>query len=186
MAVHHYIAFLRGINLGNRRLKMDALAALFTEMKFADVATFIASGNVIFASKSADSRKLEKQIETHLQKSLGYGVDTFVRTRAENAALAAFRPFPKADLENPANTIFASFTKEPLTAAQARDLLACRTAVDEFCVQGREFFWLCRIKSSESKVWTTPQMRAVKLPSSSTMRNLTTLRKLAARYPDRT
>ncbi|MSU22989.1 MAG: DUF1697 domain-containing protein [Opitutus sp.] len=76
----HYIAFLRGINFGNRRIKMDDLRARFEEMKFADVTTFIASGNVIFTSKQKDSRKLERQIQDHLHQSLGYGVDTFVRT----------------------------------------------------------------------------------------------------------
>ena len=178
----HYIAFLRGINLGNRRIKMDALRALFAELKFADVATFIASGNVIFASKVADDRKLVQQIQAHLKKSLGYEVDTFVRTRAEVAAVAAFRPFSKADLENSANTVHAGFLSEPLGAAQARQLVACRTAVDEFRVEGREYYWLCRIKSHESKVWASPQFKAVKMPSSS-MRNLTTVRKIAAQFP---
>ena len=182
MALHHYIAFLRGINLGNRRIKMDQLRARFEEMKFAEVATFIASGNVLFASKTADRRQLETKIQDQLKASLGYEVDTFVRTRAEVAAVAAFRPFAQADMAAPGNSIYCSFLKEPLGAAQARGLVACRTEVDAFCVAGREFFWLCRIRSAESKVWASPPMRALKLPSSSA-RNLTTLRKLAAEYP---
>ena len=137
--MHHYIAFLRGINLGNRRLKMDDLRARFEELKFADVSTFIASGNVIFASKVADRRKLEKQIQDHLLASFGYGVDTFVRTRAEVAAIAAFRPFSKADFENPAHTVYVSLLTDPLAAEQRRGLLACGTEVDEFCVEGREY-----------------------------------------------
>ncbi len=177
-----YIAFLRGINLGKRRLTMDELRARFVELKFADVATFIASGNVIFESKDRDAAKLTRTIEEHLAQRLGYEVDTFLRTCAEVAAVAAFRPFPTADMETEANTAFCSFLKEPLTAAQARGLVACRTPVDEFCVDGREFYWLCRIKSHESKVWSSPALRALKLPSSS-MRNLTTIRKLAALYP---
>ena len=88
--MQHYIAFLRGINLGNRRLKMDELRARFEELKFANVATFIASGNVIFSSKSDDETKLVRQIEQHLARTLGYPVDTFVRTRAEVAAMAAW------------------------------------------------------------------------------------------------
>lgn len=180
--MHHYIAFLRGINLGYRRLKMDKLRALFEEMKFADVATFIASGNVIFSSKVTDSRKLEQSIQDHLKKSLGYGVDTFVRTRAEVAAVAAFRPFTKHDWGNPANTGYAGFMQEMLSADQTRGFLACRTEVDELYVAAREFYWLCRIKSHASKVWTSPAMKAVNLPTSS-MRNLTTVRKLAALYP---
>jgi len=180
--MHHYIAFLRGINLGKRRPEMAELRRLFGQLKFADVGTFIASGNVIFSAKSADGRKLEAQIETHLGKSLGYAVDTFVRTRAEVAAVAAHRPFAQADFEHPGHTIHAGFLKEPLATDQARKLLACRTAVDEFHVHGREYYWLCRIKSHESKAWASPEMKAVKLPTSS-MRNLTTVRKLAALYP---
>ena len=183
MPLHQHIAFLRGMNLGNRRIKMDDLRGLFEEMKFRDVATFIASGNVIFSSRHGDDRKLAAQIQTHLQKSLGYAVDTFVRTRAEIAAVAAFRPFAKADLEHPAHTMCVGFLGEALSPAQARGLVACRSEVDEFCVNGREYYWLCRkIKSHESKAWISPQMRALKLPSSS-MRNLTTIRKLAAQYP---
>jgi len=180
--MHHYVAFLRGINLGNRRLRMDRLRALFVEMKFADVATFIASGNVIFSSKADDDLKLSDRIERHLETSLGYAVHTFVRTRAEVAAVAAFRPFSPADMAAPGHTVYCSFLRAPLSAAQACGLRACRTAVDDFCVEGREFYWLCRIGSAESKVWASPQMRALKLPSSSA-RNLTTIRKLAAGFP---
>lgn len=180
--MHRYVAFLRGINLGKRRIRMDALRACFAALKFDDVETFIASGNVLFTSKSADAEKLTRQIQAHLHASLGYKVDTFLRTRAEVAAVAAFRPFSKANLDDPANTIYASFLGSPLSASQHRRLLACRTDVDEFCVEGREFYWLCRIRSNESKVWTLPQMRALKLPTS-TMRNLTTVRKIAALYP---
>lgn len=180
--MHHYFAFLRGINLGNRRLKMDDLRARFEELKFADVETFIASGNVIFSSREGDATKLTKKIETHLQAKLGYPVDTFLRTRAELAAVAAFRPFAKADMENEAHTAYVGFFTAPLSAVQARGFEACRTEVDELRVEGREYHWLCRIKSNESKVWTSPAMRALKLPSSS-MRNVTTIRKLAALYP---
>jgi uncharacterized protein (DUF1697 family) len=172
------------MNLGNRRLKMDELRRLFEEMKFSDVATFIASGNVIFSSKLADTQKLQETIAKSLERSLGYSVDTFVRTRAEIAAIAEFEPFPKTEMENPNFTVLAILIHHPLTAAQAKALIACRTEIDEFCVHGREIYWLCRIKMSESKVWTTPQMKAVRLPTS-TMRNTTTLRKLAALYPPR-
>ncbi len=180
--MQHYIAFLRGINLGNRRLKMDELRARFEELKFANVATFIASGNVVFSNKSADAAKLAHQIERHLEKTLGYPVDTFLRTRAEVAAMAAFQPFSAADHAHPGHTIFGGFLREPLSPAQAQGLLACRTEVDEFRVAGREYYWLCRIKSNESKVWASRTLRALKLPSSS-MRNLNTVRKLAALYP---
>lgn len=178
-----YLAFLRGINLGKRRLKMDRLRELFVEMGCSGVATFIASGNVIFDDRARDARKLALKIEAHLATRLGYDVDTFVRTRAEVAALAALRPFSRADMDAPENTVHVGFLSAPLPAAQARGLAAIRTPVDEFHVTGREYFWLCRgIKSSESKAWASPAMRALKLPSSS-MRNLKTIRAIAENFP---
>ncbi len=181
--MHHYIAFLRGMNLGNRRIKMDALRAHFEALKFANVETFIASGNVIFSSQIGDTSKLEASIQKHLEKSLGYAVDTFVRTRAEVTAVAAFQPFGPTDTSDPANTIHVGFLARPLSPEQQRGLTACHSEVDAFAVEGREYYWLCRhIKSHESKIWTSSQLKALKLPSSS-MRNLTTMRKLAALYP---
>ena len=53
--MHHHIAFLRGINLGKRRIKMEQLRECFEALKFAGVETFIASGNVVFSSKAADT-----------------------------------------------------------------------------------------------------------------------------------
>lgn len=180
--MNRYIAFLRGINLGKRRIKMEDLARLFEELKLDGVKTFIASGNVVFESKVKDEAKLVAMIEAHLEKSLGYGVDTFVRSRAEVAAAANFQAFSKSEMEAPDNTIHVSFFETALSPEQAKGLLACATEVDGFRVNGREFYWLCRIRSSDSKVWTTPVMRALKLPTG-TMRNITTVRKIAALYP---
>lgn len=180
--MHHYLAFLRGMNLGHRRLSMDELRGHFERLKFADVATFIASGNVIFSSTEADATNLARKIAAHLETSLGYRVDTFLRTRAEVAAVARFQPFQKADAENEAHTLHVGFLSTPLPAAQARGLEACRTEVDDLRVVGREYYWLCRIKSNESTVWASKTLRALKLPSSS-MRNMNTVRKLAALYP---
>ena len=180
--MHHYIAFLRGMNLGKRRITMDRLRTVFEELPVTGVATFIASGNVIFACREGDAHKLTGRIERHLAESLGYKVDTFLRTRAEVAAVAAFRPFSAADLAHPGHTVYAGFLREALRPAQARGLEACQTDVDEFRVQGREFYWLCRVRSVDSNIWGRPELRALKLPTSS-MRNLTTVRKLAALYP---
>ena len=109
-------------------------------------------------------------------------MDTFVRARVEIAAVAAFRAFPDADMDDPTNTIHASFLKAALGAEAAERLEACRTDVDEFRVEGREFYWLCRIRTSDSKVWSSPAMKAVGIRTS-TMRNMTMLRRLAAQCP---
>ncbi len=181
-ASRRYIAFLRAINVGKRQVKMDRLRAIFEQAGFGDVETFIASGNVIFTSPDADARALETRIEGVLKKELGFEVETFLRTPAELDAVAAYRPFGD---EGDTHTVYVNFLYGPLPKDAAARLEALRTEVDEFHVHGREFYWLARKKISESLV-TGPQMsKAIgKVPS--TNRNVTTVRKLAAKYPPET
>jgi uncharacterized protein (DUF1697 family) len=177
--MQRYIAFLRGINLGKRRVPMKQLAALFAELGYQDTATFIASGNVLFSTKKSDADKLESKIAAHLEDSLGYGVDTFVRTTEEVSAISKLRLFPE---EGAAGiTIHVGFLQQKLPPEIANKLAAVRTEVDEFRVMDREYYWLCRIPAHESKVWSLPEVRQLRLPTS-TMRNLTSVRKLVAQH----
>ena len=177
-----YIAFLRGMNLGKRRIKMDALRSHFADMGFGDVATFIASGNVLFTAGSKSETKLVQQIERHLAAALGYKVPTFIRTRNELVGVLAFRPFAAHEMESERNTIHVGFWTTAPSAAAARGLTAIRTKTDEFVVNGREFYWVCRIPTHESKVWSLPEMKALALPDA-TARNIKMLRRLAEQFP---
>src|SRR5450432_525635 len=177
--MQQYIAFLRGMNLGKRRLPMSRLKELFEELGFDDVGTFIASGNVLFSSKVTDTRALESQIAGHLEVALGYNVDTFVRTAKEVAAIGGAKIFSEDG--NEGITIHVGFLQQKLSAETGQKLAAVRTADDEFRVTGLEYYWLCRILTHESKVWTLPEIKALKLPTA-TMRNLTSIRKLIAKH----
>ena len=64
-----YTALLRGINVGGSNvIKMEDLKAAFEEMKFADVRTYIASGNVIFSTRETNKAKLTGPIEKKLSE----------------------------------------------------------------------------------------------------------------------
>jgi uncharacterized protein (DUF1697 family) len=110
-----FIAFLRAINVGGHNVKMEELRGLFKALGFSNVETFIASGNVIFDAKPDRTRNFEKQIETYLQKSLGYGVATFIRTDSEIAEIARYKPFDEAKLQI-AQALNVAFLAEPLQA----------------------------------------------------------------------
>lgn len=176
---HRYVALLRGINLGKRRVPMPRLKALFEELAFTGVATFIASGNVVFSSRESDPARLEARIARHLEAGLGFAVDTFVRPAGEIVAIGRLRVFPEEG--RPGITVHVGFFHQALPAGTARKLGAIRTATDEIRVRGREYYWLCRIRTSDSKVWMSPEVRGLRLPTS-TMRNLTSLRKLIAQH----
>ena len=106
-----YIAFLRAINVGGHVVKMDQLRELFVQLGFENVETFIASGNVIFDSKST-AKSLEQKIEKHLKQSLGYEVRTFIRSTKELAAINQYRSFGEDELNAEGNTLYVGFLAE--------------------------------------------------------------------------
>jgi uncharacterized protein (DUF1697 family) len=181
IAASRYVAFLRGINLGKRRVKMEDLRDHFAALGFANVATYIASGNVIFDAPAGDPAAIEARIEAHLVSMLGYEVETFLRTPAELAAVAAFRPFAAEELEAPDHTLHVGFLRGAVGDEVERAMLSFRTAMDDFRFHGRELYWLCRGKTTDSLVSWPKVAKAVRMPS--TMRNVTTIRKLSAKYP---
>jgi uncharacterized protein (DUF1697 family) len=171
------VALLRAINVGGHIVKMDRLRALFVTMKLTDVATVIASGNVLFTSHARNRAQLERRIETQLHGALGYEVATFIRSPLELAAIVNHHPFPGSEALPEGQALSVVFLKQPLTAPAKKALMALGSATDEFHVHGCEAYWLCRGRISDSKVTGAKLERAVGGPV--TARNITTVRKLA-------
>ncbi|MFC5523869.1 DUF1697 domain-containing protein [Polaromonas jejuensis] len=173
------IAFLRAINVGGHNVSMEALRAHFEALGLANVETFIAGGNVIFTAPAKKLPTLATAIEKHLHTALGYEVRTFIRSMPEVAAIARYQPFPASQLEA-AGTLNVAFLAEPLSAEAQKTLMSLKTDIDDFHVQGREVYWLCRKKQSESKFSNALLERALKLQA--TFRGINTLKRLAAKY----
>ncbi|CAN5733438.1 DUF1697 domain-containing protein [soil metagenome] len=176
MSNRTFIAFLRAINVGRRRVRMDRLREVFQEMGFAAVSTFIASGNVIFTTSRDDAAALEAEIEEHLHGSLGYPVATCLRTPAE---LAEITRVSRSGGE--VQTLLVGFLRnDPGRHARER-LVEMLTPTDEFRLHRREVYWSCTTRMSDSTI--TGAMLEKALESPLTVRNITTLAKLAAKYP---
>jgi uncharacterized protein (DUF1697 family) len=174
------IAFLRAINVGGHTVTMDRLRGLFEDAGLDNVETFIASGNVIFDSRSRDLDALARRIEKQLHQGLGYEVATFLRTPAEVAAIARCRPFPAATIAS-GGAFVVGLLERPLDAKQKKAALAFASDVDTFQVRGREFYWHSRVGQGQSKFSNAVLERATRAPS--TFRGMSTMEKLAARYP---
>jgi uncharacterized protein (DUF1697 family) len=175
-----YIAFLRAINVGGHIIKMEHLRSLFESLGFENVETFIASGNVIFETAAKNRKPLEKQIEEHLHKALGYEVATFLRTDGEVREVAEYQPFPETNMAE-AIAFNIGFLKEPLSDEGVQSLLALQTVLDEFHVNNRELYWLIRARQSDSKFSNAVFERTLKMKA--TFRGRNTLIRLAAKYP---
>ena len=169
-----YVAFLRAINVGGHNVRMAQLRSIFAGLGFAAVETFIASGNVIFDADE-DAAELEARIERELRGALGYEVATFLRTPTEVAEAAAYVPIEDVQ------ALSIGFTRaEPDGDARAR-LAALETGVDTFHARGRELYWASRVRLGESKMTNARLEKALGMPV--TFRNVTTVHKLAAKYP---
>jgi uncharacterized protein (DUF1697 family) len=172
-----YIAFLRGINLGKRRVAMSRLVEIFEGLGHTEVRTLIASGNVLFQSSSTDPSKLEAAASRELERALSYEVDVFIRSAEELVSIARSNPFDIS--KDKESVIHVGFVHEAFPPKLRKQFESIRTPLDEFKVAPREFYWLCRsARSSDSTVWKLPEIKALRLPSS-TLRNMKTIRKLA-------
>jgi uncharacterized protein (DUF1697 family) len=173
------IAFLRAINVGGRNVTMKELRGVFEAIGLKDVETFIASGNVIFTSRSEDLTALQRKIENQLLRSLGYEVKAFLRTIPEVAAIARYKPFNESELSSAAG-LNVGFVADPLNAELEKSVMALKTGIDDFHVQGREVYWLCKAKQSDSKFSNARFERL--LNTRATWRNVNTVQRLATKY----
>lgn len=174
------IAFMRALNVGGHTVKMDALRLRFAELGLAQVESFIASGNIIFDAPGGSVPKLERTIEAHLEAALGYPVATFLRTAAELAAVADYQPFDAAEVAQ-AHSVHIVFLGAPASAAAAGKLAALNDAVNQFHCHGRELYWLRRAGQDVAPYSGAQLEKALGAPG--TARNITTVRKLVAKYP---
>jgi uncharacterized protein (DUF1697 family) len=92
--VGSFVALLRAVNVGGTgKLPMSEFKAICEELGFTSVRTYIASGNVAFASRKSETaikRDLEKALAAHAGKAVG----VMVRCSAEMAQISADNPFP--------------------------------------------------------------------------------------------
>jgi uncharacterized protein (DUF1697 family) len=170
-------AFLRAINVGGRTVKMLQLRQIFEEMGLENVETFIASGNVIFDTRRNDYGALSDRIGRKLEQSLGFPVATFVRSLPQVAAIAAYEPFTAM----PAGaTVYIAFLPDTFDDKCRAKLLALQTETDRFHFHDQQLYWLCLTSFSDS-AFSGAKLEKI-LGVQVTVRSLSTIRKLAAKY----
>ena len=170
-----YVAFLRGMNLGRRRIKNEDLRAHVEALGFAEVSTFLASGNVIFEADLGDVEAIARRIESGLEKALDYAVPTFVRTAADVRRIAAHDPFPGASGGKPQVALLATAPSAPVQA----EVEGFATAEDRIAVDGSELYWLPAGNLTDSEL----DLRTIgSLLGPMTIRTKRTLERIAAKY----
>jgi uncharacterized protein (DUF1697 family) len=174
-----YAAFLRGMNLGNRRITSEDLRAEFERIGLDSPRTFRAAGNVVFESPGRSEAKLIELIESGLEQGLGYSVPTVLRTAREAAAVAAAEPFPPADVAASAGKLQVLLLAASPAATAREAVLARATGEDRLAFGSRELYWLPSGGISDSEL----DLRGIEkdLPPG-TMRTRGTIEQLVARH----
>jgi uncharacterized protein (DUF1697 family) len=131
-----YVAFLRGVNLGpTNKISMPALRAMAEDLGYADVATYINSGNLILSSaKKADT--VEREISKTIKDTFGRPIDVTVRTPAQLKKILAENPYPDG---NPSQVTVAFLARAP--AKDAKDKVATVAKdYEPFTIAGQQVY----------------------------------------------
>jgi uncharacterized protein (DUF1697 family) len=171
-----YVAFLRAVNVGRRRVQMAKAREALSSLGLDEVSSYVNSGNLLFSATGA-AREHEDAIRAALEKEFGFELTTFVRTAAQVRALVDERPFGNIAS---GHTHFALLPLTRLTAREKRAVEAMSNDRDQVLVRGRDVHWLIRAKSTETTLGPKQWLDA--LPGNpTTARNMTMLTKLATR-----
>lgn len=162
-----FVALFSGINVGgNRIVKMAELRAFFEELGFADVASYVQSGNVVFSSTQADAAKLTKTLQDAFEKRWGFHSRIMVRDAAWFARLVADNPYPEV-AEDPTKLHAMVLEREPTPEEIGRLAEKC-TGPERFEVKGDTLYLHAPDGLGKSK-FAEILPRTLKVPG--TMRN---------------
>ncbi len=169
-----YLALLRGINVGgNKIVRMADLKKAFENLGYADVSTYINSGNVIFTSLRKPNTAT---IEAALTKTFGFEIRIVIRDAKNIAHVAAALPDDwQNDVEQKTDILFlwdAFDSKKSLALIKVND------QIDTLCYVPGAILWHVQRKdygkSGMHDFVGTPIYKNM------TARNSNTLRKLAS------
>lgn len=170
-----FVALLRGVNVGgNNMISMRALKESFERMGFAEVSTYINSGNVIFKSKDDDARKLEIKIERMLAKEYQLNSKVVIRSFSEMEELVKSLPRSwSGDSSWRYNVIFLRHT---IDSEEIMIELPAKSDIEEVVYRPGVLFWSALVSAINRTKMVKISTR--KMYQDTTISNLNTTKKL--------
>ncbi|TFC04309.1 DUF1697 domain-containing protein [Cryobacterium adonitolivorans] len=176
-----YIALLRGINVGGITIKMADLAEAVAALGHTGVTTILASGNVVFESDQTDVAALKTDLELALSERFGYDAWVVLLTSGELAAAVDAYPFDDRDGWHS----YILFASQPAVLDELVQAAPKLDPLDENVQPGESLlYWQVRREVGIKSPFSTLSAKA-RFKSSTTNRNLRTLRKILAVPPAR-
>jgi uncharacterized protein (DUF1697 family) len=172
-----YIAFLRAVNVGGRKVPMADLRRHIEKAGFTDVVTHIQSGNLRVGSTLRSAAKVEAQLEKVMSAAFGFDIPAIVRRPAELVELvnsAPDNPLPDSARH------YVSFLRDKPSASKVKELNGWDVDGERMIVVGRDVHLWFDKPSHEAKLNNT---RLEKLAGTvATNRNWTVVTALADKW----
>jgi uncharacterized protein (DUF1697 family) len=134
------VSMLRGVNVGGHaQIKMDALRALYSSLKFENPQTYVQSGNVIFGTGERDLQKIAKRLQQAIEKQFACRPEIMLRTVDELRSVIKKNPFAKRAGIEPGKLLVTFLAADPGNQAR-KTLLEQKFAPEELHAMGRELY----------------------------------------------
>jgi uncharacterized protein (DUF1697 family) len=149
-----HIALLRGINVGgHKKVPMAELRRVLDEAGFADVKTYVQSGNVALSASERSPAKVSRKVEQAIEDAFGFDVAVVVRSRDEIAALVEEDPLGDV-ATNPTYRIVV-FLAEKLDRTRVADVDPDEFAPEAFALRDYEIVMWAPDGQRDSKLVKT-------------------------------
>ena len=134
------ISMLRAVNVGGHgKIKMDALRALYTSLKYENPQSYLQSGNVIFKTSERNLDAIAIHLKSAIEKKFSCGTDVILRTTEDFRAVIKKNPFAKrADVE-PGKLLVFFLAADPGNEAR-KAVLDQKFQPEELRAIGRELY----------------------------------------------
>lgn len=172
-----YVALLRAVNVGGRKVTMAELKRAVETLGYGKARTLLASGNLVFDARTTATAKLEAALEGAVEATFGLFSEVMVRGPEEWAAILKANPFPKKAKDDPAHLVCMVCKDAPDAAHLAAYLKTFREKHDkgeQLKAVGREIYIDYGASIGESKLVLPKKL------CTGTARNWNTMLKLAA------
>lgn len=172
------VAFLRAVNVGNRKVPMERLRSVLADAGFRDVATHIQTGNVLLTTSLRSDARIVAALEQAMLAEWGFEVPVMLRTQQDLVRIVADAdrhddPLPDTERR------YVSLLTKPAPAAAAKTLDGWDAAGERLRVEGSEVHWWLAKSTHQAKI---SNARLEKLVGPATTRDLKVMRALADKW----
>lgn len=169
-----YILLLRGINVsGQKKILMADLKQNLSELGYANIKTYIQSGNLVFQSEKSGIKSLQDEIEQKIFDTHGFEVKAFIILPEDLQEIIQNNPFIDDMEKDVKRTYFTFLSKEP---DSIESIDASKYPDEEFRLQGKTIYFYSAIGYGNAKM--NNNFFEKKLGLTATTRNWNTCNKL--------